>query len=207
MQFWKPWRLLSLLIVTAFEIVVADTFGLLRPTARGHTHILVVIDHHTRWVELIALPERTAELVAEAIFEQCTSRWGTRSALLTDIGCQVTARLLQELPDVYGIKHIYSSPYNPRGNSVVESYMHTLKTTVKPRTPAFRTDWDVALQGAAVAYRAAAHAVTGHAPFFLVTGQEVVLPLSREWHERALCALGVACSRLSEVPQGGDKGA
>ena len=33
--------------------------------------------------------------------------------------------------------------------------------------------------------------MTGHTPFFLVTGQEVVLPLSREWHEPALCRLGL----------------
>ena len=66
----KPWRWLSLPIGTPFEIMAADIFGPLRPTARGHTHILVLIDHHARWVELIALPEATAELVAEAIFEQ-----------------------------------------------------------------------------------------------------------------------------------------
>ena len=109
-QFSKPWRWLSLPIGTFFEIVAADIFGPLRPTARGHAHILVLIENHTRWVELIALPESTAELVAEAIFEQCISRWGTMRALLPDNGRQFTARLLQQLTDVYGIKHIYSSP-------------------------------------------------------------------------------------------------
>ena len=68
-QFSKLWLWLSLPIGTPFEIVAADIFGPLKPTARGRTHILVLIGHHTRWVELIALPERTAELVAEAIFE------------------------------------------------------------------------------------------------------------------------------------------
>ena len=168
-QFSKPWRWLSLPIGTPFEIGAADIFGPRRPTARGHTHIHVLIDHHTRWVELIALPEPTAELVAEAIFEQSTSRWGTRRALLTDNGRQFKARLLQQLIDVYGIKHIYSSPYKPRGNSVVESYMRTLKTTLKSCTQAFQTDWDVALQEAALAYRATPHIVTGHTPFLLVT--------------------------------------
>ena len=91
----------------------------------------VLLNHHTRWVELITLPERTAELVAEAIFEQWISRWETMGALLTDNGRQFTARLLQQLIDVYGIKPIYSSPSNPRGNSVVDSYMRTLKTTLK----------------------------------------------------------------------------
>ena len=111
--------------------------------------------------------------------------------LLTDNGRQFTARLLQQLTDVYGITHIYSSPYNPHGNSVVKCYMRTLNTTLTLRTQPFHTDWDVALQAAALAYRATPHTVTGHTPFFLVTGQEVVLPLSREWHEPSLCPLGV----------------
>ena len=98
---------------------------------------------------------------------------------------------LEQLTDAYGIKHIYSSPYNPRGNSVVESYMRTLKITPTLCTQAFQTDWYVALQAAALAYRATPHTVTRHTPFLLVIGQEVVLPLSREWHKPALCPLGV----------------
>ena len=188
-QFSMPRRWLGPLIGTTFEIVAADIFGPLKPTARGHTHIFVLVDHHTRCKELIALPEPTVELVAEAIFEQWISRWGTTRALLTDNRRQFTAqaRFLQQLTDVYGIKHIYSSPYKPRGNSVLESYMRTLKTTLKWCTQAFQEDWDVALQTAAMVYRATPHTMTGHTPFFLVTGQEVALPLSREWHGPALC--------------------
>ena len=93
--FPRPGRWLSLPIGTPFEIVTADIFGPLKPTARGHTYILVLIDHHTRCVELVALPETTAELVAEAIFERWISRWGTMRALLTDNGRHFTARLLQ----------------------------------------------------------------------------------------------------------------
>ena len=151
-QFSKAWRWLTLPIGTPFELVAADIFGPVKPTARGRTHILMLIDHHTRWMELIALPEPTAELVAEAIFEHWISRLGTMRALMTDNGRQFAARLLQQLTDIYGIKHIYSSPYHPRGNSVVESYKRTLKTTLKLCTQAFQADWDVALQEAALAY-------------------------------------------------------
>ena len=49
--------------------------------------------------------------------------------------------------------------------------MRTLKTTRKLCTQVFRTDWDVALQAAALAYRATPQKVTGHTPFFLVTFQ------------------------------------
>ena len=86
-------------------------------------------------------------------------------ALLTDNGRQFTARLLQQLTDVYGRKHIYSSPYNPRGNSVVELSMCTLKTTLKLCTQEFQTDWDIALQAAALAYRATPPTATRHTRF------------------------------------------
>ena len=120
-------------------------------------------------------------------------------ALLTDNGSQFTARLLQQLTDICGIKHIYSSPYNPRGNSVVGAFMLILKITLKLLTQAFQTDWNVALQAAALAYRATPHTATGRTPFVLVTGQEVVLPLSTEWHEPALCPLGVTWRVLRRV--------
>ena len=69
--------------------------------------------------------------------------------------------------------------------------MRILNTTLRLCTEAFQTDWDVALQAAALAYRATPHTATEYSPFSLVTGQEVVLPLSREWHEPQLCPLGV----------------
>ena len=178
--FVKSWRWLSLPIGAPFKIVAADIFGPLRSMARGNSHVLVLIGHHTRWVELVPTPEPTAELVAQAIFEQWISRWGVMRALLSDNGRQFTARLLRQLTDKYGIKRIFASPYNPRGNSIVESYMRSLKSSLKLCIEVFRSDWDFALQAAALAYRATPHTVTGLSPYFLVTGQEVVLPLSRE---------------------------
>ena len=47
-QFSKPWRWLSLPVGTPFEIVAADIFGPLMPTARGYTDILMLIDQHAR---------------------------------------------------------------------------------------------------------------------------------------------------------------
>ena len=71
------------------------------------------------------------------------------------------------------------------------SYVRSLKTTLKLGTQAFQTDWYVALQAAALAYRATPHTLTGYTPFFLMSGRDVALPFSREWHEPALCPLGV----------------
>ena len=73
----------------------------------------------------------------------------------------------------------------------MESYMRTLKPSLTLCAHAFQANWDAALQAAALAYRATPNTMMGHAPFFLVACQEVILPLSREWHEPALCPLDV----------------
>lgn len=49
-------RWLNLPIGTPLETIAADLFGPLTKTTRGNTHVLVIIDHHTRSVELAAMP-------------------------------------------------------------------------------------------------------------------------------------------------------
>ncbi|KAL8425993.1 hypothetical protein ACSSS7_008265 [Eimeria intestinalis] len=186
----QPWRWLNLPIGTPFELVATDLFGPLRPSAKGNNHILVFIDHHTRWVELVPLSNPTAALVAQAFHDAWISRWGVPRALLSDNGPQFTAELLKQLCTTFGIKKIFAAPYHPRGNSIVEAYMRSLKSTLRLCLHHFRQDWDVALPAAALAYRATPHSVTKCSPFFLVTGQEVVLPLSRTWNEPALAPQG-----------------
>ncbi|KAL8441246.1 hypothetical protein Emag_007336 [Eimeria magna] len=50
----------------------------------------------------------------------------------------------------------------------------------------FRQEWAVVLPAAALAYRCTPHSVTRFSSFFLVTGQQLVLPLSRQWTEPVL---------------------
>ncbi|KAL8441521.1 hypothetical protein Emed_007557 [Eimeria media] len=183
-------RWLNLPIGTPFELVATDLFGPLRASATGNTHILVFLDHHTRWVELVALPAPTAASVAEAFFQVWISRWGVPRALLSDNGPQFTADLLKQLCERFAISKIYAAPYNPRGNSMVETYMRSLKSTLRLCIQHFGRDWDVVLPAAALAYRSTPHCVTKHSPYFLVTGQNIVLPLSRTWDEPALYRSG-----------------
>ncbi|KAL8445711.1 hypothetical protein Emag_005036 [Eimeria magna] len=60
----RKWKWLNLPIGTPFELIAIDLFGPLPLTRRGNNHILVIIDHHTRWVELVPLPNPTAAQVA-----------------------------------------------------------------------------------------------------------------------------------------------
>lgn len=93
-----------------------------------HTRILVLIDHHTRWVELCPLLEPTEINVPEATFRYWTSRWDTMRVLLSHNGPQFLFAVLRQVTEVDGTKKAFSSPDNPRGNSIAGSYMRALKS-------------------------------------------------------------------------------
>ncbi|KAL8441664.1 hypothetical protein Emed_007526 [Eimeria media] len=111
----RRWKWSSLPIGTPFELVAMDLYGPLTVTETGNAYILVFIDHHTRWVELVPLKQPTASTVADAFFVSWISRWGVPRAILSDNGPQFTAELLRHLCQVYGITKLTAAPYHPRG--------------------------------------------------------------------------------------------
>lgn len=179
-------RWLNMPIGTPFETIAIDIWGKLTTTDLGNRYVLVIIDHHTRWVELTPLGRITAESVADTVFDKWISRWGVPRLIVSDNGPQFISSLYDNLCNKYQIRKILTSPFNPRGNSVVESYMRSLKNTVRLCIDIFKTSWDRVLPAAAFAYRTAIHISTGYSPYFLVTGQEAVLPISRELSEPIL---------------------
>ncbi|KAL8447563.1 hypothetical protein Emed_004351 [Eimeria media] len=101
------------LATTDTPLVAVHLFGPLPSPRTRNNHILVLIDHHTRWIELVPLHSPTAAQVAQAIFNEWISRWGVPRALLSDNGPQLTADLLKQLCTTLGISKVYASPYNP----------------------------------------------------------------------------------------------
>ena len=181
---------LKLPVGTPFEILAMDLFGPLPMTIRKSEYVLVLVDHHTRWCELVPLRLTTAEVIAVVLHTYWFSRYGVPRVILSDNGPPFASALLQKLAELYGVKLLHSTPYHPRGNSVVESYMRSLCTALNLVHVVGEQRWDELLPAAAMAYRATPHASTGLSPFFLMTGTEMVLPLSTEWDLPTISTFG-----------------
>jgi len=63
----------------------------------GFQYILSVIDSATRYLWLIPLRNKTAETVANALYEDVIARTSVPSAILTDLGKEFTAEILDRL--------------------------------------------------------------------------------------------------------------
>ena len=75
----------------------ADLFGPLKTSDKGKKFILCITDAFTKYVELVALPNKEASTVAEAIFDKWICCFGTPLDLVTDQGTEFCARMSHEL--------------------------------------------------------------------------------------------------------------
>ena len=87
----------------------------------------MVTDTFTKYTELVALPYKTAESVARAIFERWICRFSVPQVLVTDNGKEFANETLKKLCEYMGTKHNQTNPYHPQSNSSAESYNRQIR--------------------------------------------------------------------------------
>ena len=75
----------------------ADLFGFLVVSGRGKKYILCITDAFTKYVELVAIDNKEAATVAEAIFEKWFCRYGIPMEIVTDGGKEFCAKVSEEV--------------------------------------------------------------------------------------------------------------
>eukprot|EP00253_Pinus_taeda_P032958 PITA_32958 len=115
--------------------------------------------------------------LAELNYTDIFTCFGVPREVVTDQGTQFTSRLVQKLVDQYKIKHWKSTPYHPQANGKVESTNKVIKAILTKTVHLHRKDWVEKLPEALWAYRTTWRNTTGHTPYELVYGKQVLLPI------------------------------
>ena len=160
----------------AFERIGIDLVGPLPITNRNNRYIIVATDYLTRWPEAKAVPDAGAETLAKFIFEEIVCRHGVPKIILSDNGKNFTSEVVRILCEKFLIKHIFSSPYHPQTNGMVERLNRTLCNSLAKVTENIE-DWDLNISAVLFAYRTKRHTTTGYTPFHLVYGRQAILPI------------------------------
>ena len=153
-----------------------DLLGPLPLTPRGNRHILVVTDYFTKWVEIFAVPDQTAETCAEVILNEVIACYGCPYEIHSDQGRNYESRIFSELCLLLEVRKTRTSPGNSRCNGQAERFNRTLIRMIKAYLKGEQTNWDRNLGCFAAAYRASQHESTGLTPNLLMLGREVRLP-------------------------------
>ena len=82
--------------------------------------ILVFQDHFTKHVLAYVPPDQTAKTMAKFLYGGCISMFGAPSRLLSDRGASFTSSVIEELCKILGIKQLWTTPYHPQTNGLVE---------------------------------------------------------------------------------------
>ena len=151
-------------------MVATDIMGPFPKTAAGNTHILVISDYFTSWVEAYPIPNLEATTVAKKLVSNFFLRFGAPEQLHADQGRNLESNVITELCKMLGIIKTRTTPYHPQSDGLVERLNRTLLNMLALATADHQTSWEDHLQGLCLAYNTSVHPTTGYTPFFLMFG-------------------------------------
>ena len=160
-----------------WERVAMDLLDMSVTTARGNRYVLVMVDCFTRWTEAFPLPDKTAQSVADAFFNQIVCRFGMPSVIHSDQGREFENKIMQELCLLGGSHKTRTTPYHPESDGMVERFNRTLLMMLAMFAGKNRDDWDDLLPAVMMAYRSSVHESRGFSPYRLMFGEECTLPM------------------------------
>ncbi len=174
------------IIGVPFERIGMDLVGPLPKSARGHEHILVIMDYATRYPEALPLRKATTKAIARELFLLC-SRVGIPKEILTDQGTPFMSRMMKDLCRLLQVKHLRTSFYHPQTDGLVERFNQTLKQMLRRVAADDPRNWDQMLPYVLFGIREVPQASTGFTPFELLFGRQPrgLLDVAREaWEQQ-----------------------
>ena len=160
------------------QIVTMDIAGPLPRSSKQNSYVLVMCDHFTKWVQIYPMRKIQAKDVAKRVLS-FVCQLGLPEEILTDLGTNFQATMMQQLYDILDIHGLRTSAYHPETDGLSERFIHTLKTMIKAysREENNQRDWDEKLQLLQFAYNTACHSTTKYSPYYLMYGRTPKIPI------------------------------
>ncbi len=154
----------------------ADLFGPLRDMGRNKKYILTITDAFTKYVELVALPNKEAPTVCEAIFNRWICRYSVPIEIVTDQGGEFCNELSAELYKLLQTSHLHTSSRHPACNSQAEVANKTIAKYLRNLVRDDTLDWEQYLCPLMFSYNTSFHRSIKTTPFFITFGIKPRLP-------------------------------
>ena len=148
--------------------VHCDLFGPLK-TITSKAHVLCITDAHTKFVELVIVPNKEAETVGRAIFNQWICRYGIPHQILTDGGKEFCNKLFHTLCEFLMIDKQKTTPAHPQCNAQAEVVNKSIKKYLAVMTEN-SLEWEDLIPALAFSYNTTQHRTTGMTPAELMLG-------------------------------------
>ncbi len=115
-----------LLIRGMFYHWSCDLTGELPQTFRGNVYIMIMIENFSKWVELVALSDKSSHSISQIFLQQVLSRFGACAKCLIDQGSKFRGEF-QDLLDHALIDHRRISRDHPQADGLAKRMVQTCK--------------------------------------------------------------------------------
>lgn len=159
-----------------WEYTGVDFVGPLPRSPSGHAYLLVFVDYFSKWIEVCAVREATAQVAASKFVSEVFARHGAPTYLISDRGTPFVSELFEHVISTLGTTHRLTTAYHPQTNAT-ERVNRTLKTAIRAYIGDKHTLWDKFLPQICFALRTAPHESTGLSPSMMLYGRELETPL------------------------------
>jgi hypothetical protein len=160
-----PWRTVAMDLKGPFSCGEED-----------ERYVLVIQDHFTKYVILVALQNKRATLVSHKVYKHLLCVFGAPEYVITDEGNEFKGAF-DELCAEWGIQHTPTLAYHQQANGLVERYMQNLNKLLRILTEERHETWPKALSMHAFAYNVSFHGAIANTPYFLNFGKDPRLPI------------------------------
>jgi hypothetical protein len=162
-----------------FAVWGLDMVGAFKPARGKMTHILVMVDKFTKWIEVKPISKCDGH-TAVKFLKDIILRYGVPHSIITNNGSNFAQGPFARYCEEVGIRLDIAPVAHPCTNGQVERSNGLMLSGIKPRLiePLEKTPgcWLDELPTVLWSLRTTPNRSTGYTPFFLVYGAEAVLP-------------------------------
>jgi transposase InsO family protein len=143
-----------------------------------------VIDPATGWFEIVKVPTKRADYIANLLEFNWLSRYPWPTEIRMDRGSEFAAEVSAALDKEFGIKRKLITTRNPQSNSIIERIHQVVGNMIRTRDIRDKNDldpdflWQGVLSAVRGAVRSLVHTTTRATPTQLVFGRDALLNIS-----------------------------
>ena len=103
-------------------------------------------------------------------------KFGVPCLIISDQGSHFRNQLMASMRSLIGYNHVFSTPYHPQTNGIVERFNSTFIPQISKLHDSEHNNWDEYLQAVVFAYNSGAHKTTSYSTYELLYGRAPRLP-------------------------------
>jgi len=153
-----------------FSQLMIDIAGPLPPTKSGNVYIFSIVDIFSRFIRLIPLKSIISKEIIKCIEEHWVPFFGYPTRMYSDCGTNFRSREIMEYCDKNKIEQVFSSPYHPQSNGLVERYFRSAKDMIHASAAERQVDWDKVIHSVELGLRCSKQATLKKSPFQIIYG-------------------------------------